>query len=787
MITLKLIVLIKKGFGKHKGSFLGILILFFVISLSLTTAFNIAINSSQYIFSQMNRLGYGDATIWVQQNNELNHVTQYIKDMESVDDVKIQPLIFADYAIDDKRSDNQGQLIAYHENDYAYRFLDEEFNYIHKQIEIKNDEIYVSPAMLSTYRFHIGDQIVFTIGRNSKPKTFTIKGFFEDPFMGSSMIDMKSFLINDNDFDEVTKEIRETSDFNKLATRGAMLHVFQKADRLLSMHDLSEEINQNTALGVTIEFVYSQEAIYGFMMVLQNMVSGFLGAFVIVLLVVSLIVISYHISHSLELEREDMGVLKTIGLTSWDLRVCQLMQYGLSMGSGMLIGLLASTILVKHIAMAMVTSLGLLISTHVPFGLCLMSLFTILLILFVCIVIKTRKIAKIAPIQTIQSGQSKISVSQMRVTKIEKKRFIWKLSKRQLVAGKNRYIGTFIIAVVLAFFLLMVEKINAWMGPNGEGLMNAFSVANHDLGIQPMTNINMNEIEDFISTYAKIEGTYELAMQNVLVNDVDYTANIITNPSRFHIIRGRTVQEDMEIVITEYVANDLGVAIGDTVQINHDKQEADYQVVGIYQCANEMGANIGMNVQGYQRIGQTELYIWCKHYILSNPTRNEVIMKQLQQSFPLDIAVHTNSWSGLNGIVSTMHLLTVGMYVVVGIFIFIFIILTGSKMLYFEQRDMAILKSIGLTSHQLRLSFTLRFAMVVLVGSVLGTILSSICADRILSSLVALFGIGEFHLALGFLHIVFPIIIITLLFSVFAYVSSYKIKRIALTKLVEGD
>ena len=787
MIKLRFILLFKKGLMKHRGSFLGIFILFFVISLSLITALHISMNSSQYISSEMDRLGYGDMTVWVQQNDELNRMTENLKEIVSVDDVKIQPLIFAGYSIHNNHSDNEGQLIPYHLNDYDYQFLDERFRYIQTQIEINDDEIYVSPAMLSTYQFQIGDQIELTIGRNSQPKKFIIKGYFEDPFMGSSMIDMKSFLINNKEFDELTNEIQGTSDFNKLATRGAMIHIFQKTDHKLSINDLSKEVNQNTALGETTEFVYSQDAIYGFMMIQQNMLSGFLGAFVVVLLIVALIVMSYNISHSLELEREDMGILKTVGFTSRDLRLSQIMQYGLSMVSGMLMGLLVAVVLAKYLSLAMVTSSGLLIPPHIPLGLCLILFIIIFLLIIVFIIVKTRQIAHITPIQTIQTSQSRLSALQIKITKIEKKRFIWNLSKRQLLAGKKRYIGTFMISILLAFFLSLVGKINTWIGPHGEGLMDAFSVANHDLGVQPMTNINMDEIEERISSYAKIEGTYELAMQNVLVNGVDYTANVMTNPSRFHIIRGQTSQNDNEIVITEYAANDLGVDIGDNVHIIHDKQDADYKVVGIYQCANEMGANIGMNVQGYERIGQTDSYIWCRHYILSNHSMNEIIMQQLQQSYPLDIAVHTNSWSGLDGIVSTMNLVMAGMYGVVGIFILIIIVLTGSKMLNFEQSDMAILKSMGLTSHQLRLSFTLRFTMVVLTGSIAGTLLGIIFADGIISKLVAMFGIGEFHSSLGFMNAILPIVMMTLLFSAFAYISSYKVKKMALTQLIKGD
>lgn len=787
MRKLRLVLLFKKGFLKHKGSFFGIFILFFIISLSIVTALNITVNSTQYIASQMERLGFGDITVWVHQNEQLDKLTQDLRNIESVEDVGTQPLIYSGYSIHDDHSDNEGQLLAYHQDVYDYRFLDENLEPVSNQVSIGSNEIYISPSMHSTYQFQIGDQIEFDISRSSSPKVFTIKGYFEDPFMGSSMIDMKSFLINDEEFISLTEEIQETSDFNKLAQVGAMMHIFQNKESSLSINEFNQQINQNALLSQSTEFVYTQPAIYDFMMILQNMLYGFLVAFVMVLLLVSMIVIGYNITHALELERKDMGILKTIGFTSRDIRMSQMMQYWISMAAGMFLSLLVSILVADYLSLAMVTSTGILIPSDIPYSICLAVSLTILCLMSLFISIKTRQIIHISPIQTIQMKTPELSSVQMKLTEIRQKRFTFNLSKRQLLSGKKRYIGTFIISILLVFFLSAVGKINNWIGPQGEGLMDAFSVAAHDLGVQPMTNTNMDEIEDMISSYADIENVYELAMQNVLVNGVDYTANIINDPTYFHIIRGQTSRLSDEIVITESVASDLGVDIGDHVNIIHDSQSADYEVVGIYQCANEMGANIGMSVQGYERIGQIDAYIWCRHYLLSDHSMNETIMTALQQNFPLDIAVHTNSWSGLDGIVSTMNLLTIGMYVLVMIFIMIIIVLTGSKMLYSEQSDMAIFKSIGLTSKQLRLSFTLRFTIIVLVGGIVGTMLSILFSDILITYLVAMFGIGEFHSQLNLINIILPILATTSLFSIFAYLTSYRIKKVDLTQLIKGD
>ena len=65
--------------------------------------------------------------------------------------------------IHNSHSDNEGQIIPYHQKDYDYRFLDKQFQYISHQVQINDGEIYVSPALLSSYQFQIGDQIELSL------------------------------------------------------------------------------------------------------------------------------------------------------------------------------------------------------------------------------------------------------------------------------------------------------------------------------------------------------------------------------------------------------------------------------------------------------------------------------------------------------------------------------------------------------------------------------------------------------------------------------------------------
>lgn len=779
-----LITLLKAGIKRQKGSIIGLFILIFTVSVTLVMALTVYINSSSYVSQEMSRLGYGDMTAWVSNVDNLNKLTEEIDSLSDVEKVEPQTVIFAGYTINGIHSDDDGQLLVYDLKQYPYKFLNNGLSGYEDVKEVGKGEIYISPSLKSKYNVNIGDEVHFKLSRNGEEKVFTVKGYFEDPFMGSSMIDMKSFLISGADLSDVVDILSKTSDFNILGRHGAMLHIFQGSSSRLSSAEFNESVNKDTSLAQYTEFVYADSSIYGFMLILQNIFTGFLIAFVVILIVVSMIVVGHSISNAIEQEYKDMGILKTIGYTSGDLRFLQFLQYVLGIVAGMISGLVCSIYVVDAAARLTITSTGLLMPATLPYGRCILAFVIILCVFALFIYVKTVRIVQIPPLRAI-SGNTHGQVSHVkRNTIITSEGLAFHLAMRQIASGAKRYVGTGIVAILLVFFVSVVGRMDTWLGPNGEGLMDTFSVADHDLGVKPLSDVNMEEVESIIYSYSQIEDTYELAMEEVTVNGVDFTANAIDEPSRLHILSGNTCHADNQIVITEFVAANLGIGIGDSVTVKHETRSDTYMVTGIYQCANEMGSNIAMSREGYAKIGNVNSYIWCRHYILADASVSNEIMTYLQKKYPVDLDIHTNSWSGLDGIVSTMHLLTRFMYAIVVIFILVVIGLTSSKMLFAEQRDMAVIKSIGFTSLNLRLAFTIRFGIVVAAGAAIGIVLSCILADPVITILLKSFGISTFESALEFRNgILIPFIIIVL-FAVFAYIFSSRIKRVDLTTLI---
>lgn len=782
-------MLLWAAWRKQKRSICGIFLLVAVLSMCLFSSLTLYVSGRQSVKAEMERLGFGNLTIWVNGGRE--GLVEEIENITDVERVTYQPLIFSGYEVNGRYSDNEGQLL-YPDGSVPYHFIDEGGNElpVHGSgtsggtgTEIVSGTIYISPAMRSAFDVEIGDSIQFELSRKDGIYSLTVAGYFADGFMGSSMIDMKSFLISRDDYAAMQEIVHAAADVNVLGREGAMLHIFQNRKSPLSVMDFHKAIQEGSEVSLFTEFSYRQESILNYMLLLQDILAGFLIAFSAVLFLVCMVVTGHSLSAVVEQDKKDIAVLKTLGMPGEGTRNVYFLLYGGVILIGMLFGLSFAERIADMLAQGLVTSTGMLVSVKLPFLLCFLLFMAFILIFAVFLILRTRKILTVAPMETIRETAGGKQVQKAKRPEIRQRFLEWDIALRELRFEKKNYIALFLIAAFLAVFLAVIGRMGTWLGPNGEGLMNAFSAADHDLGVQPFNrDVPMDEIERIIEWYSPIRETYELAMESVTVNGQEYEANVLNDTEWFHILSGR-VCDGESILITDTVANELQLSIGDTVKVAANGRSEDYQVSGIYQCANGMGSNIGMSMEGYSKIGDITGYIWCYHYILENGNMRDFAMHYLQEHYR-GIDVHTNSWSGLDGIVFLMHILILALYLIASVFILVSVALISGKLLQAETGDMAVYKSMGLSTGRLRRSFSLRFLVVAAAGTAAGILLSALTADGMIGEMFRSFGIGDFHSGFSVMGIFLPLAVIPVLFFLFAWAFSARLKQVSIVTLI---
>ena len=732
-------MLLRAAWRKQKENICGILLLVAVLSLCVWSALTLYVSGRQSVKAEMERLGFGDLTIWVNRVRE--GLAEEIESIMDVERVTYQPLIFSGYEVNGRYSDNEGQLL-YPDGSVPYRFIDEHGNELPVHgagtsggtgTGIVPGTVYISPAMKSAFDVETGDSIHFELSRKDGIYSLTVAGYFADGFMGSSMIDMKSFLVSRDDYAAMQEIVSTAADADVLGREGAMLHIFQSQGSPLLAMDFHKAIQEGTDVSLYTEFSYQQESILNYMLLLQDILAGFLSAFSAVLFLVCMIVTGHSLSAVVEQDKKDMAVLKTLGMSGEDIRNVYFLLYGGVILTVMLFGLLFAERIADMLARGLVTSTGMLVSVKMPFMLCFLLLMAFVLVFAIFLVLRTGKILTVAPMESIRETAERKRVR----TEIRRRFLEWDIALRELRFEKKNYIALFLIAAFLAVFLAVIGRMGTWLGPNGEGLMNAFSVADHDLGVQPFNrDVPMDEIERVIEWYSPILGTYELQL-----------------------------------------------SIGDNVKVAANGRSGDYQVSGIYQCANGMGSNIGMSMEGYSQIGDITGFIWCYHYILENGNMRDFAMGYLQEHYR-GTSVHSNSWSGLNGIVFLTHILILALYLIAAVFILVSVALISGKLLQAETGNMAVYKSMGLSTVRLRRSFALRFLIVAAAGTAAGILLSALTADGMIGKVFRSFGIGDFHSGFSVMGTLLPFVLIPALFFLFARFFSARLKQVSIVTLI---
>ncbi len=780
-------MIIRAGMKRHKRSLFGIGVLLFLTALSLTAVLMTAFAGNSYIREEMERAGFGDLTAWTADVPDMEFLLESIREQEGVEAAEVQRLIFSEYEANGVESDSEGQMIPWvsSENGLStrnrYRFFENSLSrYAEAPEEIGEQEVFVSPSMKSMMDLEPGDTITFPIARGGQNISLTVAGYYEDPFMGSSMIGMKGFLISEKTYEEILSIIEEGG-MDALAREGSMIHI--ETAEGITVSETNRVLTTNTPLSMYTEFIHSRETIAEFMVILQNAFSALFAAFAVVLLGAALAVMGHSISGLVEQEWKNFGILKTIGFTGKQLAGQVMMQYMAAVGNGVALGMLLAIPVSGWMSRMMVTTTGVLLPIRFPILPCMGVLAILLLISAGFCGLRLGRLGRISPMAAIrreageQGNLRKHIGYKRRIPDIRAKGLTFHLALRQVLTGKKRYISACLVAAMLVFFASLAGRINGWLGADGKGMMDAFNPADLDLGVQVLGKLPVQEMEQVVLSYTDITDSYMLAMPSVSVNGTNYTANVITEPERFHISAGQTCMGEDEVVLTEVLAADLGATVGDLVTIRGNKGSREFRVSGIYHCANDMGANLGMSREGYLSIGEDDSRLWCYHFFLGDPSRKQELTEELEQTYGGDVHVHENSWPGLFGIISAMHLLIFFLYGVSAVFVCIVTGMAGARILDIERKDMGIYKSIGCSVEMLRVSFALRFGIVSAVGAVIGTMAAVCFTDVIVSFVMRLAGISNFASKNTPGSILFPGLIVTFLFLWFAWLLAGRIRK----------
>ena len=801
-----LCTVIRGNVRKNKGAYFGIMILMFIVSLSFVSIYNVATNTKQRHKQAMEEISFGDYWAYFKSDLQLSvecitaeEIIEKIEQCDSVEKVKSADAYNTNIKIDE---DTRSYVILIdYDNEMAHYVQYNEDNSIRSDNYLGAYEMSVPVTYRNMYGLHVGDKLYINCGEDEEIE-FTIASFFEDPIMGSSVMGIKTILIGEEShaaLDGIIQASIDRGDGVYYVVKNKAISIY-KTDSSIKDADFERELNNATGFAGYTEFGLSVNQSEEYTLMMPNLFAGVAAIFIIVLLIAAFVVMGHSINSSIEQDFTNMGIYKAMGMTGSGIRISFVISYSVASVIGLLLGIPVAIPIISAMDGLMRESTGLYPKADISFNMgIIMVVVTVAAIAFF-VMLKSRRITKITPVAALSDGAVLQGGHKKIKTRINPKCLNLSLAMRQITSGINRYVSVIIVTILLTIFMVIMNNVYVWA--SDDDLMEEFMLVDFDAVIS-YDDENADKVDEIISGYSDYE---EISLYNsyILLDDVQVNCEMISNPEKIRSIsEGKPCVNDNEIMITSYIKDAFDLEVGDTVNVSIMGVTKELYVSGVSNISYDLGKCIimGMDTRATFKVGEyadnyddvmgkEENRSYWYYLALSDPSKLDDIKAALYDEFaengslddsPVFFQTKDEAMSGadaLGDIGVGIKTLTLFVYVLGAVFVCITISLVASKTMHSEKKDYGIYKSIGIPSGKLRRQMSTKFVIVALFGTVIGDILGAIILKPVLKVIFSQFGMVDFVAKINLSDILIPILFMTAVAYICAFVSSGKIKRV---------
>lgn len=778
---MEILTLLKANIRHKKGSFFSIILLMILISMSFTAIVSIQDNCNNTIENALNHVDAADLNVFVKAQDLSDDLLDKVKSHELVEKVVVHPAIISDKAEIVKKTD--GNCWFMQKLRPGYQILDETLtDYEDEVAPLKSGEIYVTQGICTNMECKIGDTLkIYTIGGSYN---LTIKGIMVEPVNGSSVMGWKQVFISDEDYDKMYEDAKK-NETKEMSADVKVVQIHKAKDSNLSDAKFRRQLNLDTGITDQGTGSLTRDMIINYTSLFPHIIGSILMVFIGFLMVVILIVIGHSISTGIEMDYVNLGILKSQGFTKGKIRLIFICQYLFAQVIGVMLGMLSAIPLTKSFGNVFWPIMAIPTAKHISIEKSMAVMAGVLLLSAFFIFFMTRKIGRIAPVRALSGGHEEIYFDSRMKAPIGKKCLSASLAFRQFTSNKRQYIGTILIVSILVFFMMTIMVLGNVV--NSKSAVESMGGIYTNLEFSPLEildNETIKEIEATILEYSEIEKKYYYSSNYLSLNGEEIYCSIYQSPEMIPAVtKGRAPKYDNEIVITDILADELDLKMGDKVTVSHKDKKETYMITGFFQAINDTGRCFTMTLEGAKRLGQANIYYYGFQLADSekakkaadalNETYKEILEAEAIDESPLDETI-TLAIDAMKAVI----------YIFSVLFALVVVHMVCTKAFLRERIDIGIYKSLGFTSNNLQMQFAVRFLIVALIGSAIGTILCAAFSGKLLSRLLRLMGISNLLVTFTPGTFLIPIVLICVCFFVFSYVASRKMKQVEIKELV---
>lgn len=726
---------------------MNIILLIFIAMASMFVSSSVnnmvsILNATENYFNKAELKDYYIITGYEKKNEEklqdFLNTDSYVKDWEYKELLSVPATEWE--REDGKKLNLQGSTIVQQLDSSGQKFFDSENQEI---THIDENAIYLPLKAMKNNNLKTGDSLYLC---NKGEKTeFIIAGNCKDALMGADMMGSVRVLVSKEGYEKI----------GKYADLQGRIYAVT-SDKLEKLQDDFYQEDIKTMFSGDrnlIKMTY----------VMDMVIAGLLLVVSICLIVISMVILRFTIVFTLNEEFREIGVMKAIGVSGFQIRGIYLVKYLMiavvGAGIGFIAGIPFGKMLLSEVAKNMVMDIGK--NTWVlNLGCSMLILLIVVLFCYRC----TGKLKKFSPIDAIREGSKGERFKKKGLLRLEK----WHGNPASFLAVNDILSGFRSFVVLLLIFtigiLLIIVQVDTINTLKSDELVTWFGMQKSDICME-----NEKENDRLFSEEGKeriknsikeMEGT--LKNQGIPANvsqEIQFKFRISKGKKSYNALclqgMGNTAEGykyeegiapkcENEIAITEVTARHIGARIGDTVTITMGEDKKEFIITGYFQSMNNMGEGIRFSEKtdvdySYVTGGFARQITYTDEPDAKEKDARE---EKIAELYP-DYTVYTCGKyisHMLGGIADTLD--SVGQLIVVVIMVInmLVTILVSKTFLAKERGEIGMLKAIGFDNRVLICWQVLRIGIILVLAVVLGSLLATPVAQISSGKVFAMMG-----------------------------------------------
>lgn len=646
------------------------------------------------------------------------------------------------------------------------------------------NDIFVPYSFKTNGGYKLGDS--FTLTYRDKDYKYRISGFFETTMMGTNNLGVMKFMLPEKSYQQLAEKLESQTKAFALSAR-----IEDKTHSTKLNNEFIQEV-QKSLLDETTSYILGQDTqmVKNVNTLTINIIATILVAFAAIIVLVSLIVIRFRVSNSIEDGMANIGVLKAIGYTSRQILFSIILQFSLITFCASIVGIALSYILMPFLGDVISTLSGLVWVQKFDIIINIVSIILLVFCVLIVTLLSALRVRKILPVTALRGGIQNHSFRKNRFPLDQARgdiHFLLAL-KSMLANGKQNVMILFII-ISLTFATVFSAVLYYNIASDKTAFVNLFGSEPANVMITVKSEVDTDKLLNDIKQMNHVRKINIYDLIETRIDDVTVYTNVTDQYSQLEnniVYEGRQPLHENEISISWVVSSQLNKGIGDTVEVEYGNETKSYLITGLSQSIGNLGQIAALTMEGIQQLNAnykgTSLYVYLENISNKNFINNVENQYGDQIVETLDIDQNIDSQIGMYtvAVFAVMQLVLIITVLVVVMILYLVI----KTMIIKRKKELGVMKAIGYSTIQLMNQISLSFLPVIITGVTIGGVLGYFFTNPMLSLLLSSAGVKRLDFIIPQPIILLICISILFLAYIVSMIVSRGIKKISAYELI---